>query len=68
MVRGADLRRGDMVYFSQTANPRLLGREVQQGTWNCVTVAVSFGFEKRFRGTCTIDANRWYVVKRRQTQ
>ena len=66
MVRGTDLQKGDTVYFSANANPRYLKREMGAGKWEVRTLASSFGFDKRIPGTCVMEAERWYVVKRPQ--
>lgn len=66
MVQGCELKAGDTVYFSEKANPRYLKSNLGAGAWKCVTLADSFGFQKRIPSTCSIDLNRWYVVKRKR--
>lgn len=63
MVKGANLKKGDTIYFSQKANPRYLKHDMGQGKWEVRTLASSFGFDKRIPGTCIVEAERWYVTK-----
>lgn len=65
MVRGDQLQPKDLVYFSQVANPRRLGRWINDFTWTGVTLTVQNGFEHPIPGSIAINPAHWYVVERK---
>lgn len=65
MVRGDQLIAGDIVYFSQRANPRHLQRWIDSRTWHGKTVAFTWGREEKYFGSISIDPAHWYVVERK---
>lgn len=65
MLRGDQLQPFDIIYFSQTANPRELQRWMNKLTWKGVTIVEIRGRVERFPGLFSIDPARWYVVERK---